>query len=278
MKISRKPEWLNKKIDFRAHQEMSVMLKGFKLNTICSEAACPNISECFSCGRATFLIMGTKCTRECSFCNVSKEKPGELDKEEPANVAEAVKKLGLAHVVITSPTRDDLCDYGAGHFAYTVKAVREVSPETRVELLVPDFRGDLKSLETVAEVKPDIFGHNLETVSRLYHIRKGADYQLSLKLLKNASEMGMLTKSGIMAGLGEKEDEVAELMDDLREAGVDYFSIGQYLQPSRNHYDVAEFVRPEIFDRYKTLAIEKGFKHVESAPYVRSSYMAEEYK
>lgn len=278
MKITRKPEWLNKKIDLKTHQQMGGLLKGLSLNTICREATCPNISECFSCGRATFLIMGTRCTRECSFCNVAKEIPEKPDSNEPANLAEAVKRLGLAHVVITSPTRDDLPDFGAGHFAETVKAVRKISPGTRIELLVPDFRGSQNSLKIIADVKPDIFGHNLETVSRLYHIRKGADYQLSLELLKRASELGMLAKSGIMAGLGETEDEVEELMDDLREAGVEYFSIGQYLQPSRKHQAVAEFVKPEIFERYKELACKKGFRHAESAPYVRSSYMAEEYK
>jgi len=278
MKIVRKPEWLNKKIDLKTHQEMGGLLKGLRLNTICREAACPNISECFSCGRATFLIMGTKCTRECSFCNVTKEKPDGLDIHEPENVAEAVKRLRLEHVVITSPTRDDLPDYGAGHFAETVKAIRGVCPETRIEILVPDFRGSLESLRVIAEIKPDIFGHNLETVKRLYHIRKGADYDLSLKLLKDASEMGMLTKSGIMAGLGEKENEVLELMDDLRSAGVEYFSIGQYLQPSRKHQEVVEYIQPEVFYKYKEIAINKGFRHVESAPYVRSSYMAESYE
>lgn len=278
MKIKRKPEWLNKKIDLKAHREMGGLLHGLGLNTICREAACPNISECFSCGRATFLILGTLCTRGCAFCNVAKDTPLPPDTAEPANVAEAVKRLKLAHVVITSPTRDDLPDGGAGHFASVVKAVREISPETRLELLVPDFRGCEDALGTVAEARPDIFGHNLETVPGLYHIRKGADYSLSLSLLKRASDMGLLTKSGIMLGLGETETEVDSLMDDLISAGVQYFSMGQYLQPSKKHQEVAKFVTPEQFDRYKETAVRKGFRHVESAPYVRSSYMAEGYK
>lgn len=278
MKIVRKPEWLNKKIDLKANREMGALLSGLRLNTICREAACPNISECFSCGRATFLILGTACTRECRFCNVTKAVPGAPDKSEPANVAEAVKRLRLAHVVITSPTRDDLPDFGAGHFAETVLAVRAVCPETRIELLVPDFKGSAGSLKSVADTQPDIFGHNLETVKRLYHIRKGADYHLSLKLLKDASDMGLLTKSGIMLGLGETEAEVTELMDHLRGAGVQYFSMGQYLPPSKGHQEVEEFITPEQFQIYKSIALDKGFRHVESAPYVRSSYMADGYK
>lgn len=278
MKIARKPEWLNKKIDLSANREMGAMLGGLRLNTICREAACPNISECFSCGRATFLILGTACTRRCTFCNVTKAVPSAPDASEPANVAEAVKRLKLRHVVITSPTRDDLPDFGAGHFAETVLAVRAVSPDTRIELLVPDMQGDDMSLKLVADCAPDIFGHNLETVKRLYHIRKGADCELSLTLLRKASGLGLLTKSGIMLGLGETEDEVHALMDDLVNAGVQYFSMGQYLRPSREHQEVAEYVTPEQFAKYKATALEKGFRHVESAPYVRSSYMAEEYR
>jgi len=277
MKITRKPQWLNKKIDLKTHKEMGGLLKGLSLNTICREASCPNISECFSCGRATFLILGTKCTRECRFCNVEKGKPEMPDADEPQNVAEAVKRLKLKHVVITSPTRDDLPDYGAGQFAETVKAVRYASPETRIELLVPDFMGDEKVLQIVADVKPDIFGHNVEMPKSLYHIRKGADFERSMTLLKKAADIGMLTKTGIMLGLGESMDEVIELMDDLLEVGVQYFSMGQYLPPSKNHYEVVEFVTPENFEKLKAIAKEKGFRHVESAPYVRSSYMADGY-
>lgn len=278
MRIKRKPLWLNKKIDLQAHREMGAMLKDLSLNTICREAACPNISECFSCGRATFLILGTKCTRGCAFCNVELDTPEKADGEEPFNVARAVEKLGLSHVVITSPTRDDLADGGAEQFALTVRAVREISPETRIELLVPDLKGDADALRVVAESEPDIFGHNLETVSRLYSIRSGADYGLSLELLAKAHRAGLVTKSGIMAGLGETETEVFALMDDLRTAGVEYFSVGQYLMPSRKHHPVAEYVAPDIFEKYKETAYAKGFRHVESAPYVRSSYMAEVYK
>lgn len=278
MKITKKPEWLNKRLDLNAGREMGAMLSGLSLNTICREAACPNISECFSCGRATFLILGTACTRGCSFCNVSEAAPAVPDGGEPGRVAEAVKRLRLKHVVITSPTRDDLPDGGAEHFAETVRSVRRMSPETRVELLIPDMQGSISSLRIVAGAKPDILGHNLETVRRLYTIRKGADYGRSVELLRNAGNMGILTKSGIMLGLGEKSLEVFELMCDLIDAGVSYFSMGQYLPPSRKHYEVSEFITPDQFEQYRHKAIEKGFRHVESAPYVRSSYMAEGYK
>ncbi|PLX68903.1 MAG: lipoyl synthase [Denitrovibrio sp.] len=278
MKIERKPEWLKKKIDFKAHEDMGKMLKGLNLNTICREASCPNISECFSCGRATFLILGTACTRACTFCNVSNETPQTPDIDEPSNVAKAVKKLGLEHVVITSPTRDDLSDYGAGHFAKTVLAVRELTPNVRIEILVPDFNGDEDSLNIIADVKPDIFGHNVETVNSMYHIRKGADYQLSLDLLKRAAEKGMVTKSGIMLGLGEMCDEIMEVIQDIRNADVSYLSIGQYLPPSRKHQPVTEYVTPSKFEKMKDFALSLGFKHIESGPYVRSSYMAEGYK
>lgn len=280
MKIKKKkPEWLKKKIDFKAHEDMGRMLKGLDLNTICREASCPNISECFSCGRATFLILGTACTRACTFCNVSNDIPQQPNDDEPSNVAKAVHKLGLEHVVITSPTRDDLPDYGAGHFAKTIAAIRKLSPDVRIEILVPDFRGDEGALRIIAEAKPDIFGHNIETVESLYDIRKGADYQLSLDLLKKrAAEMGMLTKSGIMLGLGELCDETMEVMEDIRNAGVSYLSIGQYLPPSKNHQPVAEYITPSKFEKMKGFALGLGFKHVESGPYVRSSYMAEGYK
>jgi len=280
MKIRKKPEWLNKRLDLKAHTQMGKMLKGLSLNTICAEAACPNISECFSSGRATFLILGTRCTRECTFCNVTKDSPEKPDMQEPANVAKAVEKLGLRHVVITSPTRDDLSDFGAGHFSETVKEIKKLCPETRIELLVPDFQNDRKAVETVLSTKPDIFGHNLETVKRLYSIRKGADYELSLSVLKTALEISpaVITKSGIMLGLGETESETEALMDDLISAGVSYLSMGQYLPPSKKHQELEEFITPELFEKYKNTAIKKGFSHVESAPYVRSSYMADGYK
>lgn len=280
MQIRRKPHWLQKRVSPTDHKEMDLLLGSLQLNTVCREASCPNISECFRQKQATFLIMGKECTRSCSFCNVSANIPVPLDPEEPSRVAEAVLKLTLAHVVITSPTRDDLPDGGAGHFAATVAAVRAAAPQTVIELLVPDFKGDRQSLATVITSKPDILGHNIETVPRLYSIRAGADYRRSLELLKAAKELspGMPTKTGIMLGLGELPEEVGSTLADIRATGCDYLSIGQYLAPSRKHYPVAEFIEPAEFDRYKEQTLTLGFSHVESAPYVRSSYHADRYK
>lgn len=279
MKILKKPEWLKKKLDLKAHSKMSEILKGLNLNTICKEASCPNISECFSCGRATFLIMGVNCTRGCRFCNVAKDTPEMLDDNEAMAIAEAVNRLQLQHVVITSPTRDDLEDGGANHFARTINEIKKTNPTTIIEVLVPDFQGNTKDIKTVLNASPDIFGHNLETVKELYSIRQGANYHLSLAFLKNAGEFApnIKTKSGIMLGFGETETQVISLMDDLIEADVKYLSIGQYLSPSKVHEPVVEYVSPDQFDRYKKIALEKGFEHIESAPYVRSSYMAEKY-
>lgn len=259
---------------------MDRLLGGLQLNTVCREASCPNISECFRQKQATFLIMGVDCTRSCSFCNVSANTPAPLDREEPARVAAAVVALNLKHVVITSPTRDDLADGGAGHFATTVAAIRSASPRTAIELLVPDFQGCRESLVTVLDSKPDILGHNIETVPRLYSIRAGADYQRSLELLRAAKETapGIPTKTGIMLGLGELPEEVAATLADIRNSGCDYLSIGQYLAPSKKHYPVAEFIEPAAFDSYRVKALNLGFTHVESAPYVRSSYHADQYK
>lgn len=280
MQIRRKPHWLQKRVSPTDHKEMDRLLGSLQLNTVCREASCPNISECFRQKQATFLIMGKECTRSCSFCNVSANIPVPLDPEEPSRVAQAVLQLTLAHVVITSPTRDDLPDGGAGHFAATVAAVRAAAPQTVIELLVPDFKGDRQSLATVIASKPDILGHNIETVPRLYSIRAGADYRRSLELLKAAKELspGMPTKTGIMLGLGELPEEVGSTLADIRATGCDYLSIGQYLAPSRQHYPVAEFIEPAEFDRYKEQALTLGFSHVESAPYVRSSYHADRYK
>lgn len=280
MQIRRKPHWLQKRVSPTDHKEMDRLLGSLQLNTVCREASCPNISECFRQKQATFLIMGKECTRSCSFCNVSANIPVPLDPEEPSRVAEAVLQLTLAHVVITSPTRDDLPDGGAGHFAVTVAAVRAAAPQTVIELLVPDFKGDRQSLATVSASKPDILGHNIETVPRLYSIRAGADYRRSLELLKAAKELspGMPTKTGIMLGLGELPEEVSSTLADIRATGCDYLSIGQYLAPSRQHYPVAEFIEPAEFDRYQEQALTLGFSHVESAPYVRSSYHADRYR
>lgn len=279
MQIRRKPDWLQKKISPADHAAMDRLLGSLQLNTVCREAFCPNISECFRQKQATFLIMGTECTRSCSFCNVSANHPSPLDPDEPARVAKAVVALELQHVVITSPTRDDLADGGAGHFAATVAAIRTAAPQTAIELLVPDFKGDLPSLERVLAAKPDILGHNIETVPRLYSIRAGADYRLSLDLLKTAKQLSpaMPVKTGIMLGLGETPDEVSSTLAEIRATGCEYLSIGQYLAPSRVHHPVAAFIEPAKFDRYRELALSMGFSYVESAPYVRSSYHAEEY-
>lgn len=279
MSPSQRPEWLRKKISPAGHRDMDALLDGLRLHTVCREAHCPNISECYGSGRATFLILGTACTRMCSFCNVTKRDPLSPDRDEPGRVAEAIRLLGLHHAVITSPTRDDLPDGGASFFADTVRAVRGVSPETAIELLIPDFGGDRSSLEVVVSARPEILAHNLETVPRLYHIRAGADYRRSLALLGTAWELdpSLRTKSGIMLGMGEEEGEVERVFADLLESGCRYLSIGQYLAPSKRHYPVLEYLPPEAFDRYREKALSMGFLHVESGPYVRSSYRAERY-
>ena len=280
MKIQRKPEWLRKKVPAGEQADMRRMLSELKLNTVCQQALCPNISECFGCGQATFLIMGRDCTRQCSFCNVDKAPdPHPLDTEEPQRLAEAVVRLKLSHVVITSPTRDDLADGGARHFAATVQAVRDRSPSTRIELLVPDFQGAKNSLQSVLSSKPDILAHNLETVPRLYAVRTGADYQRSLELLRSSVAMApeIPVKSGIMLGLGETAQEVSEVLHDLRHAGCSYLSIGQYLAPSKRHQPVVDYIEPQRFEELRLQASALGFLHVESGPYVRSSYHAASY-
>jgi lipoic acid synthetase len=279
MNIQRKPEWLRKKVNPGDQSEMRHLLGELRLNTVCQQALCPNISECFSCGQATFLILGRNCTRLCSFCNVEKSAPLPVDDAEPARVAEAVQRLKLSHVVVTSPTRDDLPDGGAGLYAATVAAIRNASPETRIELLIPDFQGSLSSLQAVVASRPDIIAHNVETVPRLYGIRSGADYRRSLELLRRCIGLApdIRTKSGIMLGMGEEEEEVVEVFRDLRDTGCGYLSIGQYLAPSRRHYPVQEYITPELFESLRLKALELGFSHVESGPYVRSSYHAGSY-
>lgn len=279
MEALRKPEWLQKKITPSAHAEMEGMLKELRLNTVCQQARCPNITECFRQRQATFLILGRACTRLCSFCSVSKEVPLPPEPGEAVAVAEAVCRLKLSHVVITSPTRDDLPDGGARQYAEAVAAIRKASPETKVELLIPDFRGDLDALATVLASEPDILGHNLETVPSLYAIRSGADYGRSLQLLADARRLKpeLKTKSGLMLGLGEEEEELMTVLRDLVGAGCRYLSLGQYLAPSRMHYPVQRFIEPERFEKLKEEALELGFTHVESAPYVRSSYHAGRY-
>jgi len=279
MKIVRKPAWLQKKINPAAHAEMEGLLGELRLHTVCQEARCPNITECFRQRQATFLILGADCTRRCSFCNVTKRTPPPPDPGEPARVAEACVRLHLAHVVITSPTRDDLPDGGAHHYAETVAAIRRMSHATKVELLIPDFLGSRDSIAAVVAAAPDIIGHNLETVPRLYAIRAGADYGRSLTVIETLRELAPQTpaKSGLMLGLGETEEEVLTVLADLRDAGCSYLSLGQYLAPSRNHHPVREFVPPETFERLREQALALGFAHVESGPYVRSSYHAASY-
>jgi len=279
MTIVRKPQWLQKKINPAAHAGMEGLLGELRLHTVCQEARCPNITECFRERQATFLILGADCTRLCSFCNVTKRTPLPPDPGEPDRVAEAILRLGLSHVVITSPTRDDLPDGGASFFAETVVAIRRASPATKVELLIPDFLGSRESLARVVASAPAIIGHNVETVPRLYHIRAGADYGRSLGVLRTLRELepAVRSKSGIMLGLGETGEEVMAVLADLRSVGCSYLSIGQYLAPSMNHYPVREFVQPELFEKYRTEALAMGFAHVESGPYVRSSYHAARY-
>lgn len=277
--MERKPEWLRKKANPGDQAEMRRLLGELRLNTVCQQALCPNISECFSCGQATFLILGRNCTRLCSFCNLEKTAPLAPEGDEPERVAQAVSRLKLSHVVVTSPTRDDLPDGGAGSYAATVAAIRAASPATRIELLIPDLQGERASLALVADARPDILAHNLETVPRLYLIRSGADYRRSLEVLRICKELApeSRTKSGIMLGMGETVDEVLEVFRDLRGVECGYLSIGQYLAPSRAHYPVQEYLAPERFDELRRVARELGFSHVESGPYVRSSYHAGQY-
>ena len=249
------------------------------LHTVCEEAGCPNIGECWEKKHATFMIMGDTCTRACAFCNVKTGLPAPLDAEEPARVAEATAKLGLAHIVVTSVDRDDLDDGGAGHFAATIRAIRARCPTTTIEVLTPDFLRKDGAVETVAAAKPDVFNHNLETVpSKYLTVRPGARYFASIRLLQRVKEIDptMFTKSGIMVGLGEERNEVMQVMDDLRAAGVDFLTIGQYLQPTRKHHEVVRFVPPDEFKAYETIAYAKGFLMVSASPLTRSSHHAGE--
>lgn len=275
----RRPPWLQKKICLASHAPMEQLLQNLQLNTVCREAHCPNISECYGAGQVTFLILGTRCTRQCSFCNITKREPVPPDRDEPRRIAVAISRLHLRHVVVTSPTRDDLDDGGAEFFAETVAEIRVASPQTRVELLIPDFHGSEASLSRVIHSRPDILGHNVETVPRLYTCRTGADYSRSLRVLASCREQdsSLETKSAIMLGLGETEEEVLQVMSDLRRVGCQYLSIGQYLAPSKQHHPVREYVPPERFTALQQSALALGFSHVESGPYVRSSYLAGRY-
>ncbi len=280
MEMKRKPEWL--RIDMnkgRSLDYVKEILQRFSLNTVCEEANCPNRMECFSKKTATFMILGSQCTRNCRFCNVTHAEPQTVDPEEPQNVAKASLELGLKHVVITSVTRDDLPDGGAKHFSKVIKAIKALKSDIVVEVLIPDLRGSFEALETVVKAKPEILNHNVETVPRLYsEVRPAALYERSLELLKwvKTIDSSVLTKSGIMVGLGEKEEEVIEVFKDLRLAGCDFLTVGQYLAPSSKHYPVVEYVSPEVFKMYKEKALSLGFSFVASAPLVRSSYNAAE--
>lgn len=275
-----KPIWLRKKLSNTAQKDMEQLLKDGGLHTICQEAKCPNISECFSKKNATFLILGDTCTRRCTYCNVKTGKPDGVNEDEINQVTIAVQKLGLKFVVITSPARDDLEDGGALQFYKVTKNILENTSDTQVELLIPDFKGNVESIQKVVDSGAVIIGHNVETVPRLYRIRRNATYERSLEVLKKIKELGgnaVKTKSALMVGLGETEDEMVQVFKDLIAVGCKFLSIGQYLAPSGDYEKVIEFVKPEQFERYKTLALELGFEFVHSTPYARSSYLAHEY-
>jgi lipoic acid synthetase len=278
--VLRKPDWIRVRAGGSpVYEETRRIVKENRLVTVCEEAGCPNIGECWSKKHATMMIMGDTCTRACAFCNVRTGLPGALDPKEPENVAIAVAKLGLEHVVITSVDRDDLDDGGAQHFVDTILAIRERSPGTTIEILTPDFLRKEGALEKVVLARPDVFNHNLETVASNYlTVRPGARYFHSIRLLQQVKEMdpAMFTKSGIMVGLGESRNEVLQLMDDLRTADVDFLTIGQYLQPTRKHHPVKAFITPEEFKAYETIAYSKGFLLVSASPLTRSSHHAGE--
>jgi lipoic acid synthetase len=278
--LLRKPEWIRVRAPgSAAFKETHGIVKEHGLVTVCEEAGCPNIGECWSKRHATFMIMGDTCTRACAFCNVRTGMPGPLDAGEPAKVADSVAKLGLAHVVITSVDRDDLADGGAAHFAAVIREIRAAAPGTTVEILTPDFLRKAGALEVVVAAKPDVFNHNLETVAANYlTVRPGARYFHSIRLLQRVKELDptIFTKSGIMVGLGEERNEVLQLMDDLRTAEVDFLTIGQYLQPTRKHHPVIRFVTPDEFKGFETVAYTKGFLMVSSSPLTRSSHHAGE--
>jgi lipoic acid synthetase len=278
--LLKKPDWIRVKAPVSpGYFATQKIMRENGLHTVCEEAGCPNIGECWEKKHATFMIMGDTCTRACAFCNVKTGLPDALDGNEPEHVAEATAKLGLAHIVVTSVDRDDLADGGARHFADTIRAIRKVCPQTTIEVLTPDFLRKDGALELVVEAKPDVFNHNLETVPSLYlSVRPGARYFHSLRLLQRVKELdpAMFTKSGIMLGLGEERNEVLQVMDDLRSAAVDFLTVGQYLQPTRKHHEVVRFVPPDEFKALETIAYTKGFLMVSASPLTRSSHHAGE--
>lgn len=275
----KKPDWL--KIRLRGNEHFTQtkrIVESHSLHTICTSGKCPNMGECWSRGTATFMIGGEICTRSCRFCNTLTGKPLPLDEKEPDHVAESVRLMQLKHAVITSVDRDDLPDLGASHWAKTIMRIKEVNPETTLEVLIPDFQGRLDLVDLVVAAKPEIISHNMETVRRITpDVRSAARYDTSLSVLRRIAEQGVVAKTGIMVGLGETEEEVCQLMDDVLETGASVLTIGQYLQPSRKNIPVSEYVHPDQFEKYRQIALGKGFKHVESAPLVRSSYHAEKH-
>jgi lipoic acid synthetase len=280
LSLGRIPDWIRVRVtEGENFRDLKQMVRTGRLHTVCEEARCPNIFDCWNRRTATFMILGDVCTRACRFCAVTSGRPTELDLGEPLRVAESVAELGLKHAVVTSVDRDDLRDGGAGIFAQTIRAIRRRSPETTIEVLTPDFQGDLDSVQIVVEAAPDIFNHNTETVPRLYsRIRPKAVYANSLALLRHVKSRApqMVTKSGLMVGLGETEDELLDVFRNMREHNIDVLTVGQYLRPSKKHAEVARYYRPEEFARLKEQALAMGFGHVESGPLVRSSYHADE--
>lgn len=275
----RKPDWLKIKLPrgFKASQVVG-LLNDRHLHTICSSGMCPNRAECWGNGTATFMICGNICSRDCRFCNVTGGKPEKLDPEEIKDITRSVKELGLKHVVITSVTRDDLPDGGAAHWAATIRSIHEEAPGVTMEVLIPDMQGKTELLDMIISEKPDVISHNLETVRRLTpEVRRTATYDRSLEVLQYLRNKGVMTKSGIMLGLGETREEIIQTMDDLRSVDCQVMTIGQYLQPTKKHYPVQDYIHPDIFEEYRKIGVEKGFRHIESAPMVRSSYHAEKH-
>jgi lipoic acid synthetase len=275
----RRPDWLKARLPVGpTYENLKRLMRSKTLHTVCEEARCPNIGECWGAGTATFMILGDTCTRSCGFCAVKTGRPTTLDLDEPRRVAEAVRQMGLGHAVVTSVNRDELHDGGAGIFAETIRLVRELSPETSVEVLIPDFKGDREALRTVLEARPDILNHNTETVPRLYRrVRPQATYERSLELLRRAREYHaeLTTKSGVMVGLGESFDEVIQTMADIRAQGTDIITVGQYLRPSAQHLPIERYWHPDEFAELRVAGLRMGFRHVEAGPLVRSSYHAE---
>lgn len=274
-----KPKWLKLQIPTgKEYLKVDKIVEDHDLHTICRSGKCPNIGECWGAGTATLMILGDVCTRACTFCSVKTGRPDQVDWKEPMRVAKSVQLMGLKHAVITSVDRDDLKDGGASVWKATIQAVKKVNPETTMEVLIPDFKGKPENIQLVIDAQPEVISHNMETVRRLTReVRRNSDYDRSLSVLKFVADAGIRAKSGVMVGLGETEEEVLETMDDLRASGVEVLTIGQYLRPTKDHRKVYEYIQPEVFERYRIAGLEKGFRHVESGPMVRSSYHAEKH-